>query len=76
MLHVNELLRSPTRLHYDDEDDETGHCGAEKSCNILSPDARRSSFLVHSSNGRTKYLSSEKTKDGIVQMATANETCI
>ncbi|XP_019884279.1 neuropeptides capa receptor isoform X1 [Camponotus floridanus] len=76
MLHVNELLRSPTRLHFDDEDDETSHCGTEKSCNILSPDARRSSFLVHSSNGRTKYLSSEKTKDGIVQMAMANETCI
>lgn len=80
--HVNEMLRSPTRLRYDDEDDEVGHCGAERSCNILSPDARRqdtrSSFFVHSSNGRTnnKYLSSEKTGDGIAQMTAANETCI
>ncbi|CAL1689338.1 unnamed protein product [Lasius platythorax] len=81
MSHVNEMLRSPTRLRYDDEDDEAGHCGAGRSCNVLSPDSRRqdtrrSSFLVHSSNGRTKYLSSEKTRDGITQRTTANETCI
>ncbi|XP_029660848.1 neuropeptides capa receptor-like isoform X1 [Formica exsecta] len=81
MSHANKMLRSSTRLRYDDEDDEVSYCSAERSCDILSPDARlqgtrTSSFLVHSKNGRTKYLSSEKTKDDIAQMTMANETCI
>ncbi|XP_050462080.1 neuropeptides capa receptor-like isoform X1 [Cataglyphis hispanica] len=81
MSHANEMLRSSMRLRYDDEDDEAGNCGAERSCDILNPDTRlrdtrRSSFLAHSRNGRTKYLSNEKTKDGVAQMTAANETCI
>ncbi|XP_070159920.1 neuropeptides capa receptor [Polyergus mexicanus] len=79
MAHANEMLRSSTRLRYDDEDDEMSYCSTERSCgDILSPDARvqdtrTSSFVI---NSRIKYLSNEKTNDGIAKITAANETCI
>lgn len=73
------MLRSPIRLRYDDEDDDVSHCNAERIlCDVFSPDTqqdiRRSSF-AHSSNGKTKYRSNEKIRDGISPIV-ANETCI
>lgn len=74
------MLRSPIRLRYDDEDDDTSHCDVERMpCDHLSPDTRpqdtRSPFVAHSRNGRTKYRSSEKMRDDVSPIA-ANETCI
>lgn len=76
------MLRSPTRLRYDDEDDDVSHCDMERMpCDILSldmqsQDTRRASFIAHSSNGRTKYRSNEKTRDGTNSPIVTNETCI
>jgi len=47
-------------------------------CDVLIPDMQPEdirSFVAHSSNGRTKFRSGEKTRDGISPIA-ANETCI
>jgi len=81
MSHASAMPRSPIRLRYDDEDDDVvSHYDAErKPYDVLSPDTlsreTRSSLVAHSSNGRTKYRSNEKTRDGI-SPSTANETCI
>lgn len=81
MSHTSAMLRSPIRLRYDDEDDDASHCNTERMpCDVFSPytqpqDARRSSFIAHSNNGKTKHRSNEKTRDGISPIV-ANETCI
>lgn len=80
MSHASTILRSPIKLRYDDEDDDVSHCDVERMpCDIHNPDTQpqdtRSSFIAHSSNGRTKYRSNEKTKDDISPIVT-NETCI
>lgn len=74
------MLRSPIRLRYDDEDDDVSHYDVERMpCDVLTPDMQpqdtRSPFVAHSSNGRTKFKSGDKTRDGISPIA-ANETCI
>lgn len=80
MSHASMILRSPIKLRYDDEDDDVSHCDVERmQCDIHNPNTQpqdtRSSFIAHSSNGRTKYRSNEKMRDDISPIVT-NETCI